>query len=132
MEGHSGKPLYLIENPQLRPQLGIFVVCGMLIAFPGNKGRNNKRRRNKCRNLFVLPHRMITTPYSTFAAAYAVHMGERLFSMACNMVHSSRLLSKVNLRRPTHNCPDVLTTGRLCIGRQRIIVTCILAYKMLK
>ena len=25
MEGHSGKPLYLIENPQLRPQLGICV-----------------------------------------------------------------------------------------------------------
>ena len=30
------------------------------------------------------------------------------------------------------NRPDVLTTGRLCIGRQRIIVTCILAYKMIK
>ena len=31
MEGHSGKPLYLIENPQLRLQLGIFVVCGTFV-----------------------------------------------------------------------------------------------------
>ena len=30
------------------------------------------------------------------------------------------------------NRPDVLTTGWLCIGRQRIMVTCILEYKMLK
>lgn len=30
------------------------------------------------------------------------------------------------------NRPYVLTTGRLCIGRQRIMVTCILEYKMLK
>ena len=30
MEGHSGKPLYLTENPQPFRRLGIFVVCGML------------------------------------------------------------------------------------------------------
>ena len=32
MEGHSGKPLYLTQNPQLLRQLGIFVVCGTFVS----------------------------------------------------------------------------------------------------
>ena len=45
MEGHSGKPLYLIENPQLLRQLGIFVVCGTFVlqtCFRYNGGGKNK------------------------------------------------------------------------------------------
>ena len=45
MEGHSGKPLYLIENPQLLRQLGIFVLCGtfvLLTCSRYNGGRKNR------------------------------------------------------------------------------------------
>ena len=45
MERHSGKPLYLIQNPQLLRQLGIFVVYGTFVmqtCFRYNSGRKNK------------------------------------------------------------------------------------------
>ena len=45
MEGHSGKPLYLIENPQLLRQLGIFVVCGTFVLL--TRFRYNGNRKNK-------------------------------------------------------------------------------------
>ena len=53
-------------------------------------------------------------------------------SLSTIHAHSSCLLNEAKLRRQTNNRPDVLTMGRLFIGRQRIIVTCILVYKMLK
>ena len=45
MEGHSGKPLYLTENPQPFRRLGIFVVYGTFVlqtCFRYNGSRTNK------------------------------------------------------------------------------------------